>query len=119
MERYCKQGITVTVKEPDGKVRRLRGVYHPAGCMGAHYPHLDLEPKGLLAELAKRRGLNLRCIQQNSGVLLVEQLSGVTVEISAEGYTLLCSQRFIRLMRTRSGMLYVQLKAKPHRRKNT
>ncbi len=104
----CKQSVRVHVLADYGQ-QVLRGFYHKAGCMGARYPHLDLEcARDLwLCEVARVRGAGLSCWNGGGCVVLTEHLLGVSVRVCVEGCRVGCVGGRVYVMRTRSGMLYV------------
>jgi hypothetical protein len=105
----CKVPVRVVVRDA-ASVRVVGGFYHRAGCMGARYPHLDLECVGdmWLCELSRVRGVSLECKGSGGGcAVLLEPFSGLSVRVCVEGGGLGCVGGRVYVMKTRSGMLYI------------
>ncbi len=89
-----------------GACARARGWLHPRGCMHAKMPHLDMEPVGVLAELARKRGLGARCWSARGVIVIEVPELGLEVRIEAQGARLACGSR-VYIMMTRSGHVYI------------
>ena len=91
----------------DGGCVSTGGWFHPAGCMHARYPHLDVEvDSGLLVELARKRGARLPCRSDGGAVVLYPDGLGVEVRVEAVGARLRCKGS-VYVMKTRSGAIYL------------
>ncbi|BEP16784.1 hypothetical protein PYJP_01360 [Pyrofollis japonicus] len=103
----CKMGIELVLRV-DGEEKRLKGYYHPAGCMHASQSHLDLEPpKGTwLWDVARPRGTSLRCRSDNECVTIIYAGLGLEAKLCIPNARLRCKNR-VYVMVTRSGRLYV------------
>lgn len=72
--------------EPDAHVEVIEAEIHHAGCMKARYTHIDMpaagRAAGLLAELARGRGVRLPC--RSDGGRLVIHVPGLGVDLVLE-----------------------------------
>ncbi len=88
----------------------VEGFYHPRGCMGARYSHLDLEVSeclGVLLEACRVRGFSVSCVEEGDCVRLYSEVLPVDVVLCVDGASLRCSGGRVYVMRSRSGMVYV------------
>jgi len=82
--------------------------YHPRGCMKAKQDHLDLlSAPQILAELARKRGIKLECIEDPPCVILIESLLGIEVRVCPDSGTLKCGEPKAYLMRSKSKNIYI------------
>ncbi|ABM80252.1 hypothetical protein [Hyperthermus butylicus] len=104
----CKVAVML-VLEFQGDELAVRGYFHPAGCMGARYPHLDVDvPRWhLLWLLAAKRGIRLRCRNDRGVLLLEEELTRAAVRVRALSGRVLCGAERVYIMRRRSGGIYI------------
>ena len=77
--------------------------YHPRGCMKAKQDHLDLlSAPQILAELARKIGTKLECVEDPPCVILVKLLLGIEVRLCPVGGMLRCREPKVYLMRSKS-----------------
>ncbi len=74
--------------------------------MGARYPHIDVEARGVLAEVARKKGFHARCWGERGAITLVLDRLGLEVRIEAVDARLRCGRR-VYIMATRSGLIYI------------
>ena len=103
----CKVRLALRICSGSGGCVSAGGWFHPAGCMRARYPHLDVEVAGgILVELARKRGVRLPCHSVGGAVVLYPEGLRVEVRVEADEARLRC-RGSVYVMRTRSGAIYL------------
>ncbi len=105
----CKIPVNIVVSS-NGEEKTCRGFYHSRGCMGARYPHLDLEPEciNLLRELGFKHGLKIPCRSCGECCVLLDiYFLNNVLRIRALDGCIKCLDRYAYVMITRSRMIYL------------